>query len=686
MGKQKNNRYHRKINIPGKKIAIALLAAVFLECTLFNFHFYGDLINSYPHVSGTDYQLVYDDEKITRNGDDFIISGTGEYSLEYKKINSEVFNIYVNGIQSNQTPVKVKIGVKDEANTVSYYYGPETQVYSKVKSSQYVNLNTNGKVQDIIVTFIAEKNNCITIHDIGFNSRRTFQFLGGRVLAVWLLGIFIFAFRYRKSAYEILYDSKKKWQKVVIYGVLALQMLFSAWTVNTSYQYGESQLNRLADALLKGQVYLEEQVPESLLQLENPYDVKERSNSLGSDYWKVWDYSYYNGKLYVYFGVLPVLLLYIPAKLLYHTTLNSNQVILMLAFAVIILSKILLDQIIRVWYKKGVPFLPYVLCLIAFINASGIMWSLRRPDFYDIYGPAGLVLTMLGLALWLASIRDDNKIKLLPLTAGSVCMALVAGCRPNWLIYSILAIPVFWEPVFSKLRKPGKKQIVQILGMASPYLLIGIAAMWYNYTRFGSVFEFGSHYQLTVADMRFASHINKLPFGIWWYYLAMPVMNLRFPFFYTPQYVKTYQGQYFIDSTALGTIFMNLILVFLFCLPKMKDWMKQQKKGLYGFCLTGIIAAFVQSCIVILTGGIHQRYVMDFVPIYLIIAIVIIFAVLVKNYNTKTYQILNKILLVCFVCTMVFQAAVSMRGESDQLKNCHPEIYYRIERAVEFWL
>lgn len=210
--------------------------------------------------------------------------------------------------------------------------------------------------------------------------------------------------------------------------------------------------------------------------------------------------------------------------------------------------------------------------------------------------------------------------------------------------------------------------------------------MAYNYARFDSVFEFGNHYQLTVADMRYSFALDKLPFGLWWYYLAIPVINNKFPFIYPPHYVPSYQGQYYIDGNSMGTMFMNLILLFLFCLPKMKVWMKQQKKGLYGFCLTGMITAFIQSCIIVVTGGIHQRYMMDFVPIYLITAIVIIFSMLVKYYKTNTYQILNKILLVCFAGTMLFQLVNAIRSEGNQLMLYFPKIYYTIERAVEFWL
>ena len=40
----------------------------------------------------------------------------------------------------------------------------------------------------------------------------------------------------------------------------------------------------------------------------------------------------------------------------------------------------------------------------------------------------------------------------------------------------------------------------KLLYAASPYLVIGILLMLYNYLRFDSPFEFGQSYQLTITD------------------------------------------------------------------------------------------------------------------------------------------------------------------------------------------
>ena len=56
---------------------------------------------------------------------------------------------------------------------------------------------------------------------------------------------------------------------------------------------------------------------QEFLQLENPYDALNRDSDLinrDEDY--LWDAAYYNGKFYVYFGILPVLVIFLPFYLI----------------------------------------------------------------------------------------------------------------------------------------------------------------------------------------------------------------------------------------------------------------------------------------------------------------------------------------------------------------------------------
>lgn len=73
-----------------------------------------------------------------------------------------------------------------------------------------------------------------------------------------------------------------------------------------------AQYQELAEALSEGKVSVGD-AEEALLAMKNPYDTI-ALQAAGIGYRA--DYAYYNGKYYVYFGIVPVLLLYLPYYLL----------------------------------------------------------------------------------------------------------------------------------------------------------------------------------------------------------------------------------------------------------------------------------------------------------------------------------------------------------------------------------
>ena len=65
-----------------------------------------------------------------------------------------------------------------------------------------------------------------------------------------------------------------------------------------------------------GQLYLEEEPPDWLKSMDDPYDKSARDElqkETGEPY--LFDVAYYDGHYYVYFGVVPVLMFYLPSTL-----------------------------------------------------------------------------------------------------------------------------------------------------------------------------------------------------------------------------------------------------------------------------------------------------------------------------------------------------------------------------------
>ena len=79
---------------------------------------------------------------------------------------------------------------------------------------------------------------------------------------------------------------------------------------NTAFWDGEStvsfvyqQYGALAHSLLNGRLDLEADPPAELLALDNPYDAGARDAAQINDIH--WDHAFYNGRYYVYFGIVP---------------------------------------------------------------------------------------------------------------------------------------------------------------------------------------------------------------------------------------------------------------------------------------------------------------------------------------------------------------------------------------------
>ena len=83
--------------------------------------------------------------------------------------------------------------------------------------------------------------------------------------------------------------------------------------------------------------------------------------------------------------------------------------------------------------------------------------------------------------------------------AGS-SLVLTVMSRPNMALMSVVMVPLYLNVLCRKDIKT-KVKLLSVLSFALPVFVGAAFQMWYNYARFSSVFDFGSAYQLTVADV-----------------------------------------------------------------------------------------------------------------------------------------------------------------------------------------
>jgi len=258
----------------------------------------------------------------------------------------------------------------------------------------------------------------------------------------------------------------------------------------------DTYYNLLVRGFQAGQLNLMREVPPELARIPVPPDP---GTKLSNDFplhdtdWAfahvLLDTSYYKGKLYLYYGVTPALVLFWPyAALTGHYLLERDAVVIFFSLGFLVSVGLLWD----IWrrYFATVNFGMVVAGALAVGLASFIPGILRKCDMYEVAISCGYAFTMLTLALLWKAMHVGRR-QGWWLAGASLAYGLALGARPNLLFGGIiLLIPVVlaWQ----------QKQRVWPLVLAAigPVMIIGFGLMLYNDLRFDSPLEFGNRYLL----------------------------------------------------------------------------------------------------------------------------------------------------------------------------------------------
>ena len=256
-----------------------------------------------------------------------------------------------------------------------------------------------------------------------------------------------------------------------------------------------NQYELMAENLLQGRLSFDYGDESELLVLENPYDPYARQEA-GVYYH--WDHAYYDGQYYMYFGVVPVFLLFLPYRVITGaalTTFHATQVFVAFSVAGIFV----LFYLLRKRFFEKMPLWMY-LALSAALSVMSVWYAAAEPALYCTAITAAMALEIWSIYFFVRGVwaeRKENR-QLLFAGIGAALGALAFGCRPPIALANLLVIPMLWA--FLKQRKFSLKLLGKLALAALPYVLVAAGLMLYNYARFDNPFEFGQKYQLTVAD------------------------------------------------------------------------------------------------------------------------------------------------------------------------------------------
>jgi tetratricopeptide (TPR) repeat protein len=247
--------------------------------------------------------------------------------------------------------------------------------------------------------------------------------------------------------------------------------------------------NLLVQGFRAGQLNLKTEAPPELARLPDPYDPGANTPYCWVEGHPLLDLSYYHGKIFLYFGVTPAVVLFWPYAALTGHYLPQKDAVLVFCALGFLASVGLLYALWRRCFAE-VSFGVVLAGAAALGLGTGLPMLLSRCDVYEVAISCGYAFVMLSLAfVWaaLASPRQQGWW----LAAASVAYGLALGARPDLLFGAgILLIPV--------VQSWRSRRRVWVPGLAAigPIVLIGSGLMLYNALRFGNPMEFGQHFQL----------------------------------------------------------------------------------------------------------------------------------------------------------------------------------------------
>ena len=717
------------------RVGIILVLALLLEVFLFNMNFF--ISSTYEPVNLTNQSgLAPADSSEVEEGSfaqnqPVRLTATSNV-LEFHDLNKEIHNIHLDfdNTQAAQN-LTVQISFTDSAhetyfNTTEYTFGvPEVDVSTFSEDSQYLYLQSSGLIQDLRIEIVNEDATYpIVLNALVINDPQPFAFNGLRFFVAFIVLLFVYVFRPKSSIYRCKIKEHPRFSRACIVAATAFEvfiltayLLFGSnqvgiatafynsgsWNghsiVNTYEVGGENaqQYAELAKAMAHGQLYLEEEPPQWLQDMENPYDKGARDElqkQTGEAY--LFDVAYYEGHYYVYFGVLPVLLFYLPFYLLTGSSFPTAIGVLIACIAFILGITALMDRFARYHFKR-VSLGLFLLLQIPLVGCSGMLYLAKFPTFYSLPIALALAFTVWGLYFWLHG-RSSQKAWGWYL-AGSLCMALVVACRPQFVVFSLLAFPLFWRKFITEKHLFTPKGAREFACLLAPYAIVAAGIMLYNRARFGSFFDFGANYNLTVNDMtqRGTNPGRFLP-ALFAYFLQTPTTTGVFPWIQPTTFDTTYLGQTIKEVTFGGILVcLPILWILAFAKPILKYRFKVRSTNtIAGVVITMLISGVVVACLDAQMAGILQRYTADYSTLFLMPAVLLAFVANDalsahaktdegKLFFEKSHALYLRGIQVAVALSILYVTLVCFVPETGWYSDVYDWAYQDLIEMVQFW-
>lgn len=656
---RENRRFLKKLSI-----CMAVLFVVVTAVSLFvmNFTPLNRLLGGYEEQK-LDLSRA-DGANITYNDDGTITLGEGYAELEFTGIDARVGSIGFD-IDFGDSTKGGKVCADFADATSSYYRKNLTRLTIGNDLDNVMTCNFSGEVSRLRFEISLDDYHSATLKGITLNQSISPMHIA-EIVILWLLvalglTILIYMIANPVGARKKFSENRVGCARVAAF-ITAAAMVFTVcltvtnvmkgWS-NTYYSFTSQEDNQiskeLVDAFEHHQVNLLEEPSEELLKLDNPYEYEKRDAEVGSGNF-LWDHCFYNGKYYSYYGIGPVLALFLPYHLITGYYFPSGWATLMFSLiGILFLTKIYLAVIEKKF--RDLPTNTVTAGLITLQLSSGIMFSAARPLFYELAISGGFMCVTIGAYLLMTSnILWDGKISYVRLGFASFFLGYAVLCRPTLAVYCIAALFFFAGGLKKALDGLEKRQKTRTFFKYAavalvPLGIIALGQMTYNYLRFDNPLDFGIQYSLTINDFTHAEfHWKYVLINMYAYLFNMPHFTPK-TFTHLASSAERFglNGYMFFDDAgknliSVGIIYRALpIFAYLFSGKALKR--VEKKKRILPALLIGVTCVLMPLVIIFSSweSGYAVRYNADFSWQMVIGALVVAFTLYksIKSESTK---------------------------------------------------
>ena len=369
--------------------------------------------------------------------------------------------------------------------------------------------------------------------------------------------------------------------------------------------------NLLVSGFRKGSLALDVKVPDALKNAEDPWNPAKRPPDVGMH-----DISYKNGHYYLYFGVVPAVVLFWPFRLITGNDLPFVYSSVVFSLGAFLTAAWLWLRVIRDHFPRS-GLVTRLGGLAAVGLAGGQLDLARRASIWEMPIAAGHFYIVCTLASGYLALRSRRPWAWLAVAGAS--LGLAVGCRPTLAAagagLAVLVLAVGWD---GRAGGSGigilRRTALAAISTGLPLAAILACLLAYNKARFGSPFEFGINYQLSGSFERQARHfsLSYIPYNFWLYFLKLPQWGRYFPFLHPIRFSPQPSGYYGYEF-VYGSLVVCPVLWWAAFLPA---WLRRlPARAEIGAFASMVAAMAVPTTLLLLCfNTAAARYTVDFLP------------------------------------------------------------------------